>query len=416
MKTAILFSISLLALPLSAHARSTDLCFSPNEVGAMFDKRDVVSKTAVACLEKYWSTHQEFFRSNGYSKYFGNRNEAIDTEDERQKVLLFALWPDFFSSFRPEEVQQLQAAKNILEVDAAVKAMNPRFFAKYDAKKKELRLKERVRDELDILLDAGKAPLLTPNTGPNLQSISCVDMTRRCLGEGFRKAGLDSTWNKIDALVKREGVSGVVLQKSLSDLGWKVLYFNPDTSQNIAWDAEDKVIAPLKPKTPGAAMPKWNPIWGNHEDNWNLYCQPDGKLRAGKTRGGVRCSDGYEVGSEAPVPVDDKTMLVNYGTSVPSAFTRIPFFVGTAHGGYHVFPGFFGKIIEAHSMRALTSKENLEISKFNPLDQDNGGGPRWTKFEHYRSGVIAVPPGYLGGGRPSGKTDDNGCVDLKPKR
>lgn len=416
MKTTVLFSISLLSIPLSAHSRSTNLCFSPNEVGAMYDKRDTVSKTAVACLEKYWSTHEQFFNANGYSKYFGNRNEAIDTEVERQKVLLFKLWPEFISGFRPEEVQQLKAAKDILEVDSLVKKLNPGFVVKYEAKKKELNLKDRVRDELDVLMDAGKPLILSPNTGPNLQNISCVDMTRRCLSEGFRAAGLEPTWKKIDGLVKREGVSGVVLQKALSDLGWKVLYFNPDTSQNIAWDAEDKIIAPLKPKTPGGPMPKWNPIWGNHEASWNLYCLPDGKIRPGKTRGGVRCSDAYEVGAEAPVPVDDKSLLVNFGTRVPSAFTKIPFFVGTAHGGYHVFPGFFGKVIEAHSMRALTSKENLEISKFNPIDQANGGGPRWTSFEHYRTGVIAVPPGYIGGGRPSFDTDDDGCVDLKPRR
>ncbi|CAN5724706.1 hypothetical protein BH20VER1_BH20VER1_25590 [soil metagenome] len=75
---------------------------------------------------------------------------------------------------------------------------------------------------------------------------------------------------------------------------------------------------------------------------------------------------------------------------VPAAFRSAPFFVGTAHTGYHVFPGFEGSIIDAHSTRALTSVNNLEKSQFNPLA--SGGGPRWTPTEKYRSGLIATPP------------------------
>jgi hypothetical protein len=88
--------------------------------------------------------------------------------------------------------------------------------------------------------------------------------------------------------------------------------------------------------------------------------------------------------------VDDKTLLVNFGTSVPSQFRSVPFFVGIAHTGYHVFPGFTGNVIEAHSTRLLSSVDNLEKSPFNPLA--NGGGPRWTATEKYRSGLVGVPP------------------------
>lgn len=52
-------------------------------------------------------------------------------------------------------------------------------------------------------------------------------------------------------------------------------------------------------------------------------------------------------------------------------------------------------------MRELKSSQNLEVGMFNPLYQPvNGveggnGAPRWTRSEHYRSGVIVVPPGFI---------------------
>lgn len=90
------------------------------------------------------------------------------------------------------------------------------------------------------------------------------------------------------------------------------------------------------------------------------------------------------------IPIDDLETLVGYQTAIPETFKAQSFFVGTAHAGYHVFPGYNGKVIEAHSMRKLNSFEKLEISPFNPLA--TGGGPRWTRTEQYRSGVIVIPP------------------------
>ncbi len=88
--------------------------------------------------------------------------------------------------------------------------------------------------------------------------------------------------------------------------------------------------------------------------------------------------------------VDNKSLLVDFNRTPPQAFLNQPFFVGIAHTGYHVFPGFYGRVIEAHSTRKLNSFENLERSPFNPLK--SGGGPRWTRTEKYRSGLLAFPP------------------------
>ncbi len=87
------------------------------------------------------------------------------------------------------------------------------------------------------------------------------------------------------------------------------------------------------------------------------------------------------------VYVDDRTTLVGFGTDVPSRFKSVPFFVGTAHAGYHVFPGMRGRVIEGHSMRAITDYYTIESAEFNPIKK--GGAPAGE----YRSGLIAVPPG-----------------------
>ena len=58
--------------------------------------------------------------------------------------------------------------------------------------------------------------------------------------------------------------------------------------------------------------------------------------------------------------------------------------------GKHVFPGFVGDVIEAHSTRQLDSIDNLEQNPFNPLAK--GGAPRWTQTDRYRSGIVGILP------------------------
>ena len=87
--------------------------------------------------------------------------------------------------------------------------------------------------------------------------------------------------------------------------------------------------------------------------------------------------------------VDDYRKLVNFGAETPELLKQIPFFVGIAHAGYHVFPGTFGRVLEAHSTKKITDPKNLESAPFNPLA---GEGPTGGM---YHSGLIAIPPGFL---------------------
>lgn len=198
-----------------------------------------------------------------------------------------------------------------------------------------------------------------------LEPISCIGLTLRCLGKGFHAAGTSATWTKIMSFLKiDQKVYGTDLQIMLQKLGWGIYYWNPKTKNNAKWDAEDKRLNPVKPPK------KWNPVWGGHAYRYSTVMN---KNKYYDTR------------------VDNKVSLVNFGDKPPIALRQVPFFVGIAHAGYHVFPGRRGEVIEAHSTRPLNSIKNLEFSPFNPLGV--GGGPRWTRTEKYRSGLIAIPPG-----------------------
>lgn len=200
----------------------------------------------------------------------------------------------------------------------------------------------------------------------DLEGISCIGLTLRCLGEGFAEVGSQDTWRKIIDFLKIDNkVYGTDLQKMLRQLGWRSLYWNPSPSKNVAWDNEDQRLTPLAPEK------RWMPVWGGHA---------------------VRYREVTEKGSYYGIAIDDATTLVGFRDKPPVSFKAVPFFVGIAHSGYHVFPGRRGDVIEAHSMRNLNSIDNLEFSPFNPLG--TGGGPRWTRSERYRSGVIVVPPGF----------------------
>jgi hypothetical protein len=214
-----------------------------------------------------------------------------------------------------------------------------------------------------------------------IKPISCIGLTLKCLEEGFhstRNKSLINTWSKINSYVRANGVSGVYLLEALQKLNWKVLYWNPSPKENKAWDNQDPKLLKGRAVTWNSGVKNsngdyiYNPGWGLHEMRYQTV---------------MKRNKYYTLN------VDNKDLLMDFGTKIPAEFTRSPFFVGVAHAGYHVFPGFEGNVIEAHSTRKLTSIDNLENSKFNPLA--TGGGPRWSRVEKYRSGVIAVPPGFI---------------------
>lgn len=189
-----------------------------------------------------------------------------------------------------------------------------------------------------------------------LQPTSCIGLAIKALQSGLTDSGsapLKRIWEKIFAYMKENRMYGTALHNALQKLDWKLYYWNPSPKDNERWDQEDGTRA---------------------SRGWHAYRY--------KT---VMAKSAYHYNK-----VDDRELLVNFGTQIPGKFKQFPFFIGIAHTGYHVFPGFRGHVIEAHSTRKLAAFDNLEDSLFNPLK--NGGGPRWSASEKYRSGLIAVPP------------------------
>lgn len=192
-----------------------------------------------------------------------------------------------------------------------------------------------------------------------MEPTSCVGMAMDCLKKAFIQTGQEESWRTVRRFTVLNGVGGTALQFALQRLGWKVFYWNPASKETLierarAWDREEK-------------------NWGSKGYHEYRYYNVTRKGRYWYN------------------PVDDHNALVGFEKTPPARLIGVPFWIGIANTGYHVFPGTAQEVVEAHSTRSITSVDNLEFSSFNPLA---GEGPRWTRSEKYRSGLIAIPPQF----------------------
>jgi hypothetical protein len=214
--------------------------------------------------------------------------------------------------------------------------------------------------KLEYLPDALKDAGFSKDYARQMRTTSCVGLALQCLKEGFQKTNQSDVWEKVMRFVRANGVGGTALQHALAGLGWTTYYWNPSAPEDLAanaarWDEEEK---------------RWQ------SKGWHLY-----RYQRIQNRGTYWFNN-----------VDDAYAMVGFGKGSPRRLRRVPFWVGTAHTGYHVFPGTKNDVVEAHSTRHITAFDNFEFSKFAPFA--TGGGPRWTKTEKYRSGLIVIPPTY----------------------
>jgi hypothetical protein len=197
-----------------------------------------------------------------------------------------------------------------------------------------------------------------PNLLNQMRPTSCVGLALKCMGKGFEAAGQADLWQRIRAFTLLNEADGTAMQAALQQLGWKILYWNPDVRLSDDWDRQER----------RRNSRNTDRFWGYHQYNWMLASRHNKYL--------------YN-------KVDDVRLLVNFGRQVPPAIKAVPFWLGIAHGGYHVFPGMGGRIVEAHSMRLLNDVRTLEAEPFNPL-----AGKAPTQGT-YKSGLIAVPAKYV---------------------
>lgn len=196
---------------------------------------------------------------------------------------------------------------------------------------------------------------LNPDLLDEITETSCIGLTLKCLERGLKAANQEEIFKKIKTFVFANNVDGTALQYGLSKLGWKTLYWNPDPSKNKTWDFEERLYDPFNRKH----------FRGYHQDN---YVSAINHKR-------------YFMSN-----VDDVTSLVGFGSNEPAILKSIPYFIATAHMGYHVFSGAYGIVTEGHSMRTITDETIIESAPFNPLDAHGAPSGR------YRSGMISIPP------------------------
>lgn len=313
---------AILALGPTAFAFNGSLSFNDSEVRQHQSGLPVIMNTASKCLEEDLDRHNLFMRKYGISAFYGeNARFATTTET------------DMFGR------KVKRSTTN-------------------EEKRDQLRRHGFSENLVQQFVPARSCPNGIKDCPLKMEVSSCIGLALKCLKRGFERAGQGKIWARLRQFTRENDVTGNSLQHGLQLLGWKVVYWNPDTSRARQWDSAEQSRYPGNPKG----------IWGKHAQTLNL-------VMSKHVYGGVR--------------VDDTSSAIEFGRSSPEIFKRMPFFVGIAHQGYHVFPGSFGRIIEAHSTREINDPDELQTSLFSPLV--NGGGPRGGP---YKSGIVAIPPGY----------------------
>lgn len=185
---------------------------------------------------------------------------------------------------------------------------------------------------------------------------SCVTLARDCIRYAFaqvRNRHIDSASAKIMEEFSRSQAMGTVFINLLRDVGWKVYYWNPDTSRNDEFDLFERYYQPKFSDNTGYHRYIYSRIAreGKYlEVNYNRHLGPTQSL------------------TKHTVYVDDARTLTNFGDDTPRFLKDEPFYMGIAHMGFHVFLGSYGEVIEGHSKRPVSDSTILERSDFNPLE------------------------------------------------
>jgi len=204
---------------------------------------------------------------------------------------------------------------------------------------------------------------------PTPRETSCIGFVLNNLEKGYKNAGKSERWKEIDKIVRENSGDGNFLLRELKKDGWTTVYFNPDVKNPTT-------------QVPSASKPPDHHVWTASEvKKGNNYLS------------GVKLPNGERFDG---VPIDQ--MMTDYRPTNPYKNTprtdelqklqETPLFVGIANGGFHVYLGSQGNVIESHSTRDPTDPTNIEIRPFTEWGLLEG--------ESYLSGVIAVPPGGWG--------------------
>jgi hypothetical protein len=198
---------------------------------------------------------------------------------------------------------------------------------------------------------------------------SCELHTNRHLEKGFEAIGQAQVFKKIDQFLANNGRTGIALAYALTKLGWKVAYWNPDvvTPHPTPTNRRQMGATPTDHTVSYRLVKNQGRYYGVPVTGWMINFDP-----------------------KAPSPTIKQTAALE-------AFKKAPYFIGVAHGGFHVFPGYEGIVNESHSPYNPNNRKNIEIGKFDPLKESPQGlnitVGNTRKLYHYSSGIVVLPPG-----------------------
>ena len=182
----------------------------------------------------------------------------------------------------------------------------------------------------------------TPPAGASLTESSCVVWAMECAGAAFRAVGKGAIWDTINRNTRAQRLKGTVLvQQLIQHAGWSGVYWNPDTAK---------------------------PADGSSE---HPYSYKVAKSR--KTYYNIRVID-YVIDYH-PSP-GSKTVKNLTGLN---KLKKVPFWVGCARGGSHVFCGTREYVSEFHWSSPATDPKAMEKVALETYS--------WL------SGIICIPTG-----------------------
>lgn len=194
---------------------------------------------------------------------------------------------------------------------------------------------------------------------------SCVGFVLKQLKNGYESNGMGNRWAEIAQSVYDNSGQGTYLLQGLREDGWKLIYWNPD-----------KRFPTTRVVSPSIA---------NDHHIWTWAMIRDGNPYMENVLSYEKVFPGLPIDHMALDFRPSNSSETDFNRNALEILRNIPFFVGVANGGYHVYLGSKGMVIESHSTRSPTDATNIELRPLNQFGLDKG--------ESYLSGVIAVPPG-----------------------
>ncbi|MCB9655540.1 MAG: hypothetical protein H6729_15570 [Deltaproteobacteria bacterium] len=193
-------------------------------------------------------------------------------------------------------------------------------------------------------------PAVTRPYGPD--NTACVDWVLRHVGNAYKMVAAEyraegqveradallGRWMEIFSIVKRHDVQGEYLCAELQKDGWEAIFWADDLTRDT----------------------------GSERARANYAA-----ATAGRAYEGVIYPDDTIVNFRAPGTAHDASGL--------EKLAQVPFWMGIAHGAYHVFCGLGATINESHQGPEIDERRAVENRTFDDF--------------RYHEGVIMVPPG-----------------------